>query len=144
MFNIMLLDGDSALFMPLFGQAIVIVRPGKITASGKATLKGKKIALVGDEKTVSVIGCVYMTPIYSIPGTGTLKIATIAGNQKTQKSTCQGNAFLLKGQQFTAKFEVQNPAKQPPPGPGAPIPDPTPTYQGVGLFLNSHIQMQAK
>lgn len=143
MFNIILLDGDRALFMPLFGPAVVLVRPGQITASGKATRKGKKIALVGDEKKVSVTGVVYMTPIYSIPGTGTLNIAALTSNQKTRKTTCQGKAILLKGQQFTAKFEVQNPAKQPPPGPGAPVPDPTPTYHGVGLFLGSQVQVKA-
>lgn len=144
MLDTILVDGDRVLFMPLFGQAVVVVRPGTLTASGKPTRRGKKIARVGDEKKVSVAGCVYITPVYSIPGTGTLKIAALASDQKTQKVMCCGKAILRNGQRFTAKFEVQNPAKQPPPGPGAPIPDPTPTYNGTGVFLNSHVHVSAK
>ena len=70
----------------------------------------------GDEKKVEVAGCsYYMTPQYPIPGTGTLKIAALAGNQKATKTSTGGKAVLLKGGNFTASFEVQSPAKQPPP-----------------------------
>jgi hypothetical protein len=76
-----------------------------------------------------------MTPQYSIPGTGTLKIASLAGNQKATKTQTGGKKVLLKGGSFTAKFEVQSPAKQPPPAPGPPIPDATPQYSGNGMFV---------
>lgn len=92
-----LLDGDKANFMPAFGAAIVVVRPGDLKGSGPATLNGKKLCIDGDEKNVSVPGCVYMTPQYSIPGTGTLKIAALAANQKAQKTKTGGKAVLLKG-----------------------------------------------
>ena len=131
----MLIDGDTVLFLPAFGAATVVVQPGRLAGSGRATLGGKKICVDGDESKVSVPGCVYMTAQHSIPGTGTLKIAALAGDQKAGKSKTGGKAVLLKGSQFTAKFEVQSPAQQPPPGPGSPVPDATPQYSGKGQFM---------
>jgi hypothetical protein len=83
-----------------------------------------------------------MTPQYSIPGTGTLKIAALAPNQKALKTRTGGKAALLKGGTFTARFEVQVPAKQPPPGPGPPIPDATPQYSGSGMFVTTNQRFQ--
>lgn len=140
--DFILIDGDKVNFLPTFGAAMVVVQPGTLTGSGPATLKGKKICVDGDEKNVAVAGCTYMTPQYSIPGTGTLKIAALAGNQKATKTQTGGKAVLLKGGNFTAKFEVQNPAKQPPPGPGSPIPDATPQYSGQGMFVSTNIKFQ--
>jgi hypothetical protein len=135
MSDFILMDGDQAIFMPMFGAAVVVVQPGKLAGSGPATLGGKTICVEGDESKVSVPGCTYMTPQYSIPGTGTLKIASLAGNQKATKTQTGGKKVLLKGGSFTAKFEVQSPAKQPPPAPGPPIPDATPQYSGNGMFV---------
>lgn len=137
MSDLILIDGDIVNFLPNFGAAIVVVRPGTFQASGPATLNGKKICVDGDEKEVSVPGCVYMTPQYSIPGTGTLKIAALAANQKAQKTQTGGKKVLLKGGNFTAKFEVQNPAKQPQP-PAPPLPDATPEYSGNGTFVTTN------
>jgi hypothetical protein len=142
MADFILIDGDKAMFLPAFGPATVVVRPGDLKGSGPATLNGKKMCVDGDEKTVSVPGCMYMAPPYVIPGTGTLKIAALAGNQKAQKTKTGGKPVLLKGGNFTAKFEVQNPAKQPPPGPGSPIPDATPQYSGSGMFVPTNMKFQ--
>ena len=140
--DFILVEGDKANFLPAFGAAVVVVKPDDLKGSGPATLSGKKVCVDGDEKDVSVPGCMYMTPQYSIPGTGTLKIAALAGNQKAQKTQTGGKAILLKGGSFTAKFEVQSPAKQPPPGPGPPIPDATPQYSGNGLFITTNMKFQ--
>jgi hypothetical protein len=137
-----LIEGDKASFVPSFGAAVVIVQPGTLQGSGPATLNGKKICVDGDEKDVSVPGCTYMTPQYSIPGSGTLKIASLAGDQKASKTQTGGKAVLLKGSSFTAKFEVQSPAQQPPPGPGSPIPDATPEYSGSGTFITTNTKFQ--
>jgi hypothetical protein len=142
MADFILLEGDKAIFLPNFGPAMVVVKPGDLKGSGPATLNGKKICVDGDEKKVSVPGCMYMAPPYVIPGTGTLKIAALAGNQKAQKTKTGGKLVLLKGSNFTAKFEVQNPAKQPPPGPGSPIPDATPQYSGSGMFVTTNMKFQ--
>ena len=142
MADFMILEGDMANFLPNFGAAIVIVQPGNMSGSGPATLNGKKVCVDGDEKNVSVPGCTYITPQYSIPGAGTLKIAALSGNQKATKTNTGGKAVLLKGSTFTAKFEVQSPAKQPPPGPGPPIPDSTPQYSGSGMFITMNAKFQ--
>lgn len=134
-----LIEGDKALFMPNFGAAVVVVQPGDLKGSGPATLGGKKICVDGDEKKVSVPGCTYMTPQYCIPGAGTLEIAALAGNQKAVKTQTGGKTVLLKGGNFTAKFSVQTPAQQPPPGPGGPIPDSTPQYSGSGMFVTTNL-----
>jgi hypothetical protein len=140
--DFILVEGDQANFLPTFGAAIVVVQPGKLKGSGPATLNGKKLCVVGDEKNVSVPGCSYITPQYSIPGTGTLKISALAGNQKASKTKTGGKAVLLKGGSFTARFEVQAPAKQPPPGPGSPIPDATREYSGSGMFITTNMKFQ--
>ena len=140
--DFILIEGDKANFMPNFGAAVVAVQPGDLKGSGPATLTGKKLCVDGDEKKVSVPGCAYMTPQYSIPGTGTLKIASLAADQKAKKTNTGGKAILLKGSTFTAEFEVQSPAKQPPPGPGSPIPDATPKYTGTGTFITTNMKFQ--
>ena len=140
--DFILVDGDMANFLPNFGAAVVVVRPGTLQGSGPATFNGKKVCVDGDESKVSVPGCTYMTPQYSIPGTGTLKIAALAGNQKAKKTNTGGKPVLLKGGTFTAKFEVQSPAKQPPPGTSPPIPDATPQYSGSGMFITTNIKFQ--
>ena len=144
MADFILIDGDVVMFMPAFTPAIVVVQPGKLQGSGPATIGGKKICVDGDESKVSVAGCTYMTPQHSIPGTGTLKIAALAANQKAKKTQTGRKKVLLKGGNFTAKFEVQSPAQQPPPGPGPPIPDATPQYSGNGMFVNSNLKFSGE
>jgi len=139
MLDSILIEGDKAVFMPNFGAAAVVVQPGDLKGSGPATIQGKKICVDGDEKKVSVPGCTYMTPQYCIPGVGTLQIAALAGNQKATKTKTGGKPVLLKGGNFTARFTVQTPAQQPPPGPGSPIPDSTPQYSGNGMFITTNV-----
>ena len=135
MSDLVLVDADIVMFMPTFGAAVVVVQPGQMKATGPATINGKKICVDGDEKQVQVPGCMYVAPPYVIPGTGTLKIDSLAGDQKAQHSNVAGKLMLLKGSNFTAKFEVQSPAQQPAP-PGPPVPDATPSYGGgQGQFI---------
>ncbi len=138
-----LIDGDLAEFLPTFGAATVVVRPGQMKGSGLASWNGKIWCVDGDEKQLAVPGCSYITPVYSIPGVGTLKIAALAANQKAQITQSGGKAVLLKGIQFTAKFEVQAPAQQQPPEPGPPIPDSTASYSGLGSFITLNTNLQA-
>jgi hypothetical protein len=136
--DFILLEGDIVNFLPNFGAATVVVQPGRLKGSGPCTLNGKKVCIVGDEAGVSVPGCTYVTPQYSIPGTGTLKIASLGPHQTAQQTNTGGRPLLLKGGNFIAKFVVQSPAKQPPPGPGAPLPDATPSYSGAGQFTTTN------
>lgn len=135
-----LLDGDLALFQPTFGIATVVVQPGTLRATGQSGSKGKKLCVDGDEKSVAVPGCMYITTLHTIPGAGTLKIQALAPNQKALKIRSGGKTVLLKGAMFQAVFEVQTPAQQPPPGTSPPIPDPTPQYSGQGQFQTTNFK----
>ncbi len=140
MSDYILIDGDLALFMPAFGMATVVVQPGMLRATGLAGQGGKRLCVEGDEKSVEVPGCMYITALHTIPGTGTLKIKALAPDQKARKTRSGGKAVMLKGSQFQAVFEVQTPAQQPPPGTSPPIPDPTPQYPGQGQFQTTNFK----
>ena len=143
MADFVLLENDIATFLPAFGAATVVVQPGTLKASGPATVNGSKICVDGDESKVQVPGCAYVAPPHTIPGTGTLKISALADDQKATKTNTGGKAVLLKGSQFDAKFEVQSPAQQPPPGPGPPVPDAMTQYSGKGTFTTANSKLQA-
>jgi hypothetical protein len=136
MSDFILIDGDKVNFIPAFGIAMVVVKPGDLKGSGPATIGGKKICVEGDETNVSVPGCMYTAGAFSISGTGTLKIQSLAGNQTAKKTQTGGKAVLLKGMIFTAKFEVQSPAQQP--AAPNPVPDTTLSYSGQGTFMTTN------
>ena len=142
MTDYVILDGDFAIFMPAFGAATVVVQPGKMTASGSTSLMNKKICVKGDEANVMVPGCVYTTPVCTIPGVGTLKINALGGDQTSKKTKSGNKQVIVKGSTFTAVFEVQTPAQQPPKGPSPPVPDAVPQYSGNGNFITTNIKFK--
>jgi hypothetical protein len=139
--DFLIIDGDQAVFLPSFGAATVVVRPGKMMASGQTTHKGMKICVEGDEGKVMVPGCMYVAPPYVIPGVGTLQIESLAGDQLTQKTKSGGKKIIMKGSMFNAKFQVSAPAQQPAP-PGPPVPDGNPQYSGKGQFVTTNIKFK--
>jgi hypothetical protein len=138
MSDLVVLDGDLAQFLPGFGMATVVVRPGTMRGSGPATKAGKRFCLVGDEAQLQVPGCVYFTPQHSIPGVGTLSISALAADQQSGTTTHKSTKLILVGSQFQAKLTVTMPAMQPPPAPGSPIPDSRPDYTGQGSFVTAN------
>ncbi|MDV3455385.1 hypothetical protein RZN05_00195 [Sphingomonas sp. HF-S4] len=141
MSDFVVVDGDQAMFLPAFGAAMVVVQPGVITGSGPATVGGKAVCLEGDEGSVSVPGCMYVAPPYVIPGTGTLEIDQLAGDQLTQTTVGGGTKLILKGSMFVAKFSVNSPAQQP--QATGPVPDATPSYSGNGQFVTTNMTVKA-
>lgn len=136
MADIILIDGDTVNFDSLFPPATVTVQPGKISASSAPTLGGKKFCVEGDEGSVSVANCQYMSGPFVTPGMGTLKIAQLAPNQIAVKTTAGGKKVLLKGAKFIAEFKVDKPAElQTPSGPQT---DPMPQYAGTGSFESTN------
>lgn len=139
MTDYVVIDGDTATFLPIFGTAVVIVKPGTIRGSGPLTLNGTPVCIEGDESSVSVSGCKYNTAQYVTPGTGTLKIKRLASDQVAQHSNTGGTPLILVGSQFQAVFEVQAPAIQP----GLPpIPDSTKSYNGQGSFVTTNTKLR--
>ncbi|MCW6037558.1 hypothetical protein K4A83_14920 [Spirulina subsalsa FACHB-351] len=140
MSDFILTTGDLAMFNPTFGAAIVTVRPGNLSGTGKMKINQKLVCIDGDEKTVIVPGCPYMTPVYNIPGVGILSIASLAPNQKALRVKSNHKPVLLKGGTFNAKFQVLVPAQQP--TPGGPVPDATPQYAGTGSFVTTNFRVK--
>lgn len=140
MADFVLQDGDKVIFMPAFGAAMVVVKPGKISGSGPAMLNGKKACVAGDEKGVSVPGCLYTAGSFVTPGNGTLKIEMLKPEHKSKKVKVKAKEALLKGKgNFMAVFEVQGKAIDPSTG----SPDPVPKYSGQGKFISSNIKTSA-
>jgi hypothetical protein len=140
MADFILMTGDIAMFNPPFGQAVVTPLPGNIIGSSKDTITKKMVCVDGDEKTVIVPGCPYMTPSHPIPGAGILSIDSLAADQKAMRTKSNGKPVLLKGSTFKAKFQVVAPAQQP--TPAGPVPDPTPQYSGTGSFITTNFRVK--
>src|SRR5262245_16101258 len=134
MSDAILLDGDvfefPAAFLP---TATMLAGPpqGKMKASGKATVEGKKVCVKGDEKNVKVENLAYTAGPFSVPGKGTAELVTLI-DQVGLFASSGGKKVLLKGTQFIAKFQVQTPAKLV--TPAGETPDPVPQYIGFGRF----------
>ncbi|MEH1804411.1 hypothetical protein [Nostoc sp.] len=143
MLDFILISGDRAIFNPIFGKAIVVVRPGFLTGTGIPTVNKKNICIDGDEKKVIVPGCSYTSPPFVIPGMGILSIQSLAANQKSKKVKSKGKVVLLKGNTFKAKFQVMVPATQPTIPPIPPEPDTTLQYSGTGTFMTTNFRAKA-
>lgn len=143
-----LIDGDTANFDPSFLAgpltATVTVQPGKLTASGPATLNKKKLCVVGDEKSVRVENCQYFTNMHPQAGAGTLEIAALAADQQATKTSTGNTKLMLVGSKFTAKFTVTQPAKLPQP-PNPPLLDgPGTVYMGTGSFQTTNSKLRGR
>jgi hypothetical protein len=138
--DFILLSGDTANFLPSFGPAMVTVMPGMIMGTGaRSKATGKIFCVAGDEKSVMVLGCPYISGAYSAPGTGILKILALAPNQVALRTKSAGKPVLLKGQMFDAIFEVMAPALNPAIG----APDPMIQYPGgKGMFVSTNVRVK--
>jgi hypothetical protein len=142
MADYVLIHGDKAKFLPTFGVAMVSVQDGELKGSGPAKLGDKALCVVGDESSVSVSNCSYLTPVYSVAGMGTLEIASLAGDQQATKTQTGATKVMLVGSTFTAKFKVQSPAQHIPPSGGPPVLDATPEYSGSGNFVTTNTKFR--
>ncbi len=150
MADFVIVDGDIAIFEPTFtgtpppppempnatppGQtATVTVKPGNIK-SGASTvfIDSKLVCINGDETTVEVAMCPYVSPPF-VGGMGTLTIQALAKDQVAEITDFDKILGILKGSDFIAKFTVDMPAKTPPG-----VSDTVPSYTGKGHFVNSN------
>lgn len=138
MLDFILTTGDQAIFNSTFAKAIVVVRPGVLNGTGRATVNKNEICVVGDEKKVIVPDCSYTSPPFVTPGVGILSIQSLATNQKARKVKSIRKAVLLKGTAFVARFKVIVPAQIPPTPVSPAIPDPMRFYPGTGYFTTTN------
>lgn len=131
MSNYIVVDGDQLKFDHMFG--INTVTPDTtpvIRGSGEATVEDKKISILGDEIKVSVPAH-YTSTDYPNPGTGSITIVSLAGDQQVPFATAETSVIVV-GSQFTAAFTPEVPAS------GDKGPDPvTAPSTGSGTFINS-------
>ena len=139
--DLIITNGDQVLFNPAFGPATVIVRPGIIQGSGKATVNGKQICILGDEENVIVSGCAYTAGPFTQPGIGSLKIVPFSASQHTEVSTDVLGKIILKGGAFRAVFEVMTAAIQV--TPTGPVQDPVTEYHGIAQFVTGNLKIKA-
>jgi hypothetical protein len=133
--------GDTVVFTPAFGPALVVVAPGTISGTGKAKIDGSIICVLGDEGSVVVSGVAYTVGAFTIPGAGTLTIAALGSDQVGTKTSSLHNAAILNGSTFTARFTASLPAGQPNPS-GPPTPDPVGTFTGSGQFVTTNVRVK--
>lgn len=88
----LLIEGDQASFDPTFGAATVVVPPGELAGSGTATVLGKKVCIEGDEPDVSVPGCMYTTPVYTISSRARFEPLVYTGSGSFITSSIQPRA----------------------------------------------------
>ncbi|CAI1195136.1 MULTISPECIES: hypothetical protein [Serratia] len=133
MSNLVVIDGDALTFNPQFGALTITPPPQpRISGSGEASIGGKKICIVGDEKQVSFTVDYIKPPFVASPGKGTLTIKALASEQRAEFATAPA-PMIVVGSQFTTQFQPTTPAQDPQ---GKPDTDLS-AVTGVGTFINS-------
>lgn len=133
MSNMVIIDGDALTFNSQFGAITITLPPQpRISGSGEASIGGKKICIVGDEKQVSFTVGYIKPPFITTPGKGTLTIKQLASDQQAEL-TMTSEPMIVGGSQFTTQFQPTTPAQDPL---GKPDADLSPAT-GVGTFINS-------
>ncbi len=132
--NFIVLDEDMLFFEPQFAHRIVTpTEPAMIRGSGHATINGRRVCVMGDEKKVQV-QATYRVPGHT-PGTGMLTIMSLMPDQQALR--CRSRAgLILKGQQFIARFTQLLPAMSTAP---TPVPDPPTPGIGKGRFITTQL-----
>ncbi len=139
--DFIIITGDQAIFEASFPPATVVPMPGTMVGSAQAQVNMVAACVEGDESSVIVPGVAYTAGNYTVPGVGTLSIESLASDQVAEKGNSGGTAFILKGSQFRAKFEVSMPATDV--SSSAPVPDSTTSYSGSGSFVTTNAVSQA-
>ncbi len=137
--DFIILSGDQAIFDAPFPPAIVVPVPGTISGTAQAQSNQIAACVEGDEASVVVPGAAYISGGFSVPGVGTLTIASLGVDQVATQGKSGGRALILKGSKFQAKFQVSAPATNPVSG----ITDPVPIYNGTGSFVTTNVVLKA-
>ncbi|UII24679.1 hypothetical protein LVD15_15295 [Fulvivirga maritima] len=132
-----ILEGDFVVFSPVFQNAVVAVKPGRFTTSGKTTVRGKKVGLKGDEKKLQVPNCIYSAGAF-VNGQGTLTIKKLASNQLTNSTKSGQKPMILQGGLFEAEFKVDVKAVD-----VNMVQDPSASYAGFGKFIPANTKVKA-
>ena len=142
MADFVVVNGDTAMFLPTFGIANVTVAPGVIIGTGTADVNGASVCVEGDEASVVVPGGAYVTTAGHVtPGAGILTISGLGSDQVASSTDNNGTPLILMGTTFDATFTVVSPAVIP----GTPpVSDVGGTeYAGSGNFITTNTVVEA-
>jgi hypothetical protein len=129
-----LIDGDTVTYIGF--PPTIVVLPGKLTATGPATMTDKKVCIEGDEASGKVDNVPYSMPPF-VGGMGTLEIVSLVPDQKATKTKSGSTPMLLVGSNFIARFKVVSKAMDP-----LGNPDLTPEYPGQGKFITTNTKFR--
>ncbi|OJJ20903.1 hypothetical protein BKI52_10000 [marine bacterium AO1-C] len=137
MSDFIIIDSDEVHFNSAFQNAFIMPEKGKITGTGGATLKGKKVCIDGDETSVKVQNVTYISPPY-VDGKCTLLIDKLGNDQVADHTNSNQKKVILKGTVFDAVFEVTKPGIDP-----AGNLDPNLMYSGgTGFFKTNNTKFK--
>ena len=130
------ITGDTCIFDPMAGSAIVSLAPATINGTGMWDVGGKKVCVEGDELTVTSMGTYTKGPM--VGGSCMVQITSLAQSQKSQKCKSNGKVVIMTTGLFNTTITVMSPAI----APGTPpVPDPVPMYMGTGSFVTSNAKV---
>ncbi|WP_420717233.1 hypothetical protein [Streptomyces sp. H27-G5] len=133
------------------GDTLTVTIPGTIIpaaaapvpltgSSVKMKVEKMSVCLEGDELPQSLkVPLAYTAGPYTTPGQGALTLTLTPAN-KTSKTKCEGKYILIKGGDFTAKFDVSTPAQQPG---SPPTSDPQLVKNGIAKFATTNTTSKA-
>ncbi|MCG1040899.1 MULTISPECIES: hypothetical protein [Burkholderiaceae] len=130
-------DNDPVMFEPMFGNRVVtVIGPVVIRGTGGATIDGRRICIVGDEKKVQAQATYIAGPF--VGGQGRVMILQLLPNQQAPLCTT-GAPMIIKGQQFSARFIPTVPATN-----SSGAPDPMMPSIGKGRFITTQLLARAQ
>ncbi len=134
MSSLVVASGDEMVFAPMFGaRQVVLTEPATIVGTGQATINGRTVCVLGDEKRVQLLAQ-YMLPGYT-PGMGLLSIESLSAGQWAPCTT-SGEPLMLSGTMFNARFTPTVPAvMSSPPN----TPDMMAPSMGQGRFIAQQV-----
>jgi Contractile injection system spike tip protein len=138
MSSFVLIEGSTIVFEPMFGtRQVVLLAPATMVGNGEATIGGRRMCVVGDEKRMQW-QAQYFIPGYT-PGAGLVSIELLDGSQMAP-CVMSGTPLILVGQQFTARFSPSAPAVMSAPPYAV---DPTFPSMGRGCFMPPQTSVSA-
>lgn len=130
---IIVVDDDRIDFSEFFGDRSVSVSTQPcMRATGHATIRGRRICVVGDERAVFVLAN-YTAPGFPVPGKGRITITGLSEDQRAHFIRLDSEV-IVKGSTFRSLFQPDVPASNPK---GEPDPNLALPSEGFGRFVTS-------
>jgi hypothetical protein len=138
MSDYVLIDGDKAIFRPRSARPLVVVQPGKLAASGPATLGGARRLRRRRREQRVVPGCMYMTPAHDPRHRHPRDRRPRRRPQGPEDEAPAASRCSSSAAPSPPASRSRAPPSSHRPAPAAPIPDAAPEYSGSGFFVTTN------